>query len=152
MVSMYAAQLALVAEIKDRLRTLTPDYYPQKRFLDREGVDRSLEDIEDELGEPRLFEIGEGIYSQATYIGCSTIGTRYTHTIKITYPNDEEWTIGMNSDAEKIRRDLITNSTSVSGVQQRHLDPEAEIIVQKDSDDPWQILILSLVVYYETTS
>ena len=60
--------------------------------------------------------------------------------------------MGMMSDFELIRYDLINNATSVSGVQQRHLDPTAETIVEKDDEDPWQRLIMDMVVYYEITN
>ena len=57
--------------------------------------------------------------------------------------------MGMNSDFDLIRYDLINNATTSSGVQQRHLDPVAGMNVEKDEDDPWQKLVLDLIVYYE---
>lgn len=149
MTSMYEAQKALIAEVKDRILSLSPEYEENIVFSVRDATDRALSAMDEEIGRPRLFEIGPGVYSLPTYIGAGTRGFRYVHKITILYPNDETWEWGLNSDGELIRYDLINNSTSVSGVQQRHLDPVAEMVIEKDEDDPWQKLVLDLVVYYE---
>lgn len=152
MTSMLDAQTDLIAEVKDRLLSLAPAYEASIRFRVRDETDRALSEHDEATGRPRLFEIGEGVYSAPTYIGATTLGERYVHKISIWYPHDEKWSIGLNSDANMIRRDFLVNSTTVSGVQQRHLDPAAEMVIERDSDDSWQKLILDLVVHYETNS
>lgn len=149
MTSMYEAQKGIIEEVKDRILALAPEYEESVRFSVRDEFDRSLSDIEEDTGRARLFEISEGQYKEPTYIGASTRGFRYVHQIEIMYPNDETWLFGANSDAELIRNDLINNSNSISGVQQRHLVPNTEPLIEKDADDPWVKMTLDLVVYYE---
>ena len=149
MTSMFVAQRDLIAEVKGRILALAPEYEEQIRFTARDDVDRALSDMDEDLGLPRMFEIGSARYELAHLIGAGTRALKYHHQISINYPHDETWGIGMHSDFELIRYDLINNSTSVSGVQQRHLDPTAETIVEIDDEDSWARLILDLVVYYE---
>lgn len=151
MTSLYEAQKGLIAEVKGRILALAPEYEESIRFAARDGVSRAMAELGEDTGRARLFEIGEAQYSEPTYFGCSARAFRYIHQIEIMYPNDEIWSMGMISDAELIRYDLINNSTAASGVQQRHLDPTAAIEIQTDTDDPWKKISLDLVVYYEVS-
>ena len=150
MTSMYEAQKAVIAEVKDRILSLAPEYEENIRFSIRDSKMRALAEMDEDTGRTRLFEIGPAEYTGVpTYVGCSTRGLKYTHKIEILYPDDEVWNMGLNSDAELIRYDLINNATTSNGIQQRHLDPAAEMLVERNPDDPWVKLVLDLVVYYE---
>jgi hypothetical protein len=149
MTSMYEAQLAVVTEVKNRILALAPEYEEQIRFSVRDEKMRALADMDEDTGRPRLFEIGEAVFQEATYVGCATRGMKYSHKIFIMYPHDETWSMGMISDSELIRYDLLNNATAASGIQQRYIDTTGEITITKDDDDPWQTLEMDMIVHYE---
>lgn len=151
MATLYQAQFDLIAEVKSRVIDLVPNYEEQMRFAVRDEIDRSLSDMDEETGHPRLFEIGAGEFQNAFYVGCGTRGLSFIHRIDIWYPDDERWSWAMLDDAERIRNDLITNATTTTGVQQRHLTREGGFEIERDDEDPWQRILLDMIVYYEVS-
>lgn len=150
MTSLFVAQRALLAEVEARILALAPEYEETTRFSCRGELDRSLSDLGDNTGRPRLFEITQGQLDAPFMLGVAT-GFKFRHQIEIMYPNNLLWGVGLCSDYDLIRHDLITNPTTLSGVQQRHVDPFAQLGIERNPGDPWQKLVIELIVYYEVS-
>lgn len=149
MTTFAVAEKALIAEVQGRIIDLVPEVYPGYRFCLRDEADKALSDFDEEQMIPRLFEIGRGMRGEPRHVGYNNRGDWYRYHILFHYPRgQQEWDTASLSDQERINHDLNRNATTVSGVQNRRIDPEAEVEIEPDADDPWMIMRMTLLVLY----
>lgn len=150
MTTFATAEAALIAEVQGRIIDLVPDIYPEYRFCLREEADKALSDFEEEQMIERLFEIGTAMRGEARYVGRNSRGDWYRYHILFHYPRGEQrWNTAAASDQERITHDLLRNVTAVSGVQNRRIDPQAEVEIEPDADEAWQIMRMTMLVLYD---
>jgi hypothetical protein len=149
MTTFAQAEAELISEVQGRIIDLVPEVYPEYRFCLREEADKALSDFDEEQMIPRLFEIGTAMRGEARHVGYNNRGDWYRYHINFHYPRGEQrWNTAAASDQERIYHDLIRNATTVSGVQNRRIDPEAEVEIEPDADDPWMIMRMTMLVLY----
>ena len=152
MTTFLAAEKALLKEVRDRIVDLVPERERNQRFQYLDDAERELEEFEDETLTPRLFKIGQGARVDIPYIGAGYSHYLYEYPITIQYPaQGEHWESAINSDAVIIDRDFATNNYAGSGVQARYFKRSSLPLIERDPEDPWQRLTLTLTVLYEVT-
>lgn len=154
MANFYDASKGLIEEVRARIIDLVPTYQPSVRFHSIGADPKAIfAKHSEETIRPRQFDIGPAYSDEMTYLGTSTLGEKNLHDIVINYKGgrSEEWRAAAAADARAIKSDLHKYPTSVSGVQQRRIDPTAPVLVEEDEEDDTIRLTITLMVHYEYT-
>lgn len=150
MTTFLTAEEALISEVEGRIVDLVPEREPAQRFNLRTDDIRELENFDEVQLIPRLFEIGFGVLGEVWSVGYDKRAYLYRYPIKFQYPAlGYYWKRGALSDAERITHDLLRNTTAVSGVQNRRIDPDSEVVFEQDEEDQYFTMEMILLVIYE---
>ena len=153
MTTFAAAEKALIDEVENRIQTLVPNVESAVRFKPITDTVRELRGKKASSPKMRSFEIGAAEWVGRTQVGAGYTMATYNHEIRIYYPSrGRKYNNLAMSDADQIDRLLLNNGAALSGVQNRRLDPETAFTLEKDEDDNFQTLIMTLMVMYETTA
>jgi hypothetical protein len=150
MTTFLTAEEALIAEVEGRIIALVPEREPAQRFNLRTDDTRELENFDEVQLIPRLFEIGFGVLGEVWSVGRDERSYLYRYPIKFQYPAlGHYWKRAALSDAERITHDLLRNTTSLSGLQSRRIDPDSEVVFEQDEEDQYFTMEMQLLVIYE---
>jgi hypothetical protein len=152
MTTLLQSSTALRAEVEGRIVDLTPEREPTHRFNLRTDDTRELENFDEVQLIPRLFEFEFPVLGENWFVGRDARSYKYRYPLKIQYPAlGLYWQEAALSDVERITHDLLRNTTSVSGVQNRRIDPDAEPVFTQNEEDQYFTMELTLLVIYEVT-
>ena len=143
MTEIWSSLPALKQELRDILEALTLSGRKDIPFRYRTGDDSNTADIREETGRARLFQFGDTVVNSYIYVGCGTLGVERYLPIQIIYPTTGSWPDVVESDYALLRRHLITNTTSVTGVQGRWMKLEVAPI-REDIEDGWQLVTFTV--------
>jgi hypothetical protein len=150
MTTFLTAEEALITEVEGRIIDLVPEREPAQRFNLRTDDTRELENFDEVQLIPRLFEIGFGVLGEVWSVGRDKRSYLYRYPIKFQYPAlGHYWKRAALSDAERIAHDLLRNTTSLSGLQNRRIDPDSEVVFEQDEEDQYFTMEMTLLVIYE---
>jgi len=150
MTTLLNAEKDLLAEVRSRITALVPERQATIRFRHRSEEAQKHKRFENADRKARMFEVGAGDIGELLHVGNDSRGFFTRYPIRIMYPfGSEHWQGAANSDVERINHDLLNNATTVSGVQNRRIDPASIPERIEDPDDDWTELRLVLRVHYD---
>jgi hypothetical protein len=129
----------LKQELKDTLETLVLSGRKDIKFKYRTTKESNNATIRESTGRPRLFQFGDTIINSYQYIGGGSVGIERLIPIEIIYPTTGSWPDVIESDYSLLRKYLITNTTSVSGVQGRWMKLDVPPL-REDLESGWQLI------------
>ncbi len=148
MVEVWTSLPLLQNEIRDRMVSLTLSGRKDKPFRYRTQKDGST--IRESTGRARLFQFGDAAIQGYEYVGGGSVGTNRLIPIEIVYPSTGSWPEVADSDYSLLRKDLITNATSVSGVQGRWMKLDVPPL-KEDLEDGWQLRTFMVYAVFDET-
>ena len=112
MAAMDTILLALTTEIRKAMAQIDPNHNANAKF--RSPKNLQTQKLEEQTGEPRLFEVTWGLPSQMD--GGHTEKTwDVPGSIKIGYPIETAWNIAKASDVQQIFDEMNQTDSSVTG-------------------------------------
>ena len=139
MVEIWSSLPLLKQELKDVLETLVISGRKDKKFKYRTTKESNSATIRESTGRPRLFQFGDTVINSYPYVGGGTVGVERLIPIEIVYPTTGSWPDVVESDYSIFRKYLITNTTSVSGVQGRWIKLDVPPL-REDLESGWQLI------------
>lgn len=148
MTTVWASLPNLQQELRTVLETISLD--ARKDISFRYRTERDGSDIRDDTGRPRLFQFGDPVVKGYQYVGAGSVGTERLLPIEIVYPTSGAWSEVVESDYSRLRQHLITNTTSVTGVQLRVMHLGSPIIRENLQDGYHLVTFMVYVLFDES--
>ena len=141
----------LRTEVEGRIRDLSPSSRSTKRFKKYDDKASTRTAIDAFTGASRVFQVGMPKEVENTYFGKTTVNRLYEFPITFVYQRTMSWSLAAIDDMEKIRYDLLITSGAhgVTGVGNRHIDPQTQVTIEHHAQDPWDYYTLRLLAWFE---
>lgn len=151
MTALAEAQRNVLDNISRRIVDIVPSYQSGTRF--KPVVKSDVSDFDEDIGEPRLFDVGHWTQYHVIHAGKSYYRIRCDYPVGIWYPSNTGYINGgIDSDAELISHDFIVNPSLVAGVEARYVLPENTHEIEKLEDDFWVKSTITISVFYCVTA
>jgi hypothetical protein len=150
MVEIWSSLPLLKQEIKDILESLTLSGRKDVKFRYRTTDESNAANIRESTGRARLFQFGDLIINSYPYVGGGVVGVERLLPIEIIYPTTGSWPDVVESDYSLLRKYLITNTTSVSGVQGRWMKLDVPPL-REDLESGWQLVTFMIYTIIDET-
>lgn len=149
MATLFDAETGLLAELSDAIVAIVPTQDSAIRFQRKSERARGRTKAAKGMRKPRMFWLSKAWFKGKPYVGKAFWAYEIQYVISVWYPSGKgQWNTVASSDAAKIMHDIMSTSSSVTGVQQRWVPKEIDITTEVDEDDPWQLLTLPVLVHY----
>ena len=142
---------ALRTEVSNRIMDLVPSNKSTRRFKRYEEKSAQKKPINEFTGTSRMFYIGAAKEVQQTYYGNTITNATYEIPITFVYRRTTTWSDAAIDDMEQVRYDMMNTSGAhgVTGIANRHIDPNTQVIIEPHAEDKWDYYTLRLLAWFE---
>jgi hypothetical protein len=102
------------------LNAITPNMYPERRFVIRDDREKAMTSLAETADTPRLCDFDKAFYRPVKpnfYRGSGFNGKELTFSLKIKYPRIGDWGIAAQDDFAEIQHYVMDNQPIAEGVQ-----------------------------------
>jgi len=144
---------ALRAEVAARIVDIVPNIKATRRFKQYSDEARRTTPFEEFTGKVRTFELGAVKFVEHFGVGQggSVAHKKYEMPITFLYRNTQRYQDAASDDMDVISRDLLntSNSHGITGVGNRRIDMDIDVIREPVTDDPWDRYTLRLLMWLD---